>query len=72
MPNTLSSRKGATLLLEDRAFGQIKAVSKPHFEQQSNMAENGVIWVKKTTFDILIRDVILEVGDAEKRGFNPF
>ena len=36
------------------------------------MAENGVIWVKKPTFDILIRDAILEVQDAEKRVFTHF
>ena len=29
------------------------------------MAENGVIWVKKSTSDILIREVFLEVRDAE-------
>ena len=31
------------------------------------MAENWVIRVKKSTFGILTREVILEVGDAEKR-----
>ena len=44
-------------------------------EQQGlpcNMAENGVIWVKKSTSDILIREVILEVRHAGKRVFSPF
>ena len=56
-------------------FGQFKAVFRAQNEQQGpagNMAENGVIWVKKSTSDILIREVILEVRDAEKRVFSPF
>ena len=56
-------------------FGHFKAVFRVLNEQQGlpgNMAENGVIWVKKSTSDILIREVILEVRDAEKRVFSPF
>ena len=56
-------------------FGQFKAVFEPQNEQQGlpgNMAENGVIWVKKSTSDILIREVILEVRHTEKRVFSPF
>ena len=48
---------------------------KAQNEQQGlpdNMAENGVPWVKKSTSDILIREVILEVRHAEKRVFSPF
>ena len=56
-------------------FRPFKAVFEPQNEQQGqqgNIAENGVIWVKKSTSDILIREVILEVRDAEKRVFSPF
>ena len=56
-------------------FRPFKAVFEPQNEQQGlpgNMAENGVIWVKKSTSDILIREVILEVRHAEKRVFSPF
>ena len=56
-------------------FRPFKAVFRAQNEQQGlpgNMAENGVIWVKKSTSDILIREVILEVRDAEKRVFSPF
>ena len=56
-------------------FGPFKAVFRAQNEQQGlpgNMAENGVIWVKKSTSNILIREVILEVRDAEKRVFSPF
>ena len=52
-----------------------KAVFRAQNEQQGlpcNMAENGVIWVEKSTSDILIREVILEVRHAEKRVFSPF
>ena len=57
------------------SFGPFMAVFEPQNEQQGpqgNMAENGVIWVKKSTSDILIRKVILEVRHAEKRVFSPF
>ena len=53
-------------------FRPFKAVFEPQNEQQGqpgNMAENGVIWVKKSTSNILIWEVILEVRDAEKRVF---
>ena len=56
-------------------FKRFKAVFRVQNGQQGlpcNMTENGVIWVKKSTSDILIREVILEVGHAEKRVFNPF
>ena len=56
-------------------FRPFKAVFEPQNEQQGqqgNMAKNGVIWVKKTTSDILIREVILEVRHAEKRVFSHF
>ena len=56
-------------------FGPFKAVSRAQNEQQGqqgNMAENGAMWVKKSTSNILIREVILEVRDAEKRVFSPF
>ena len=56
-------------------FRPFKAVFRVLNEQQGlqgNMAENGVIWVKKLTSNILIRKVILEVRDAEKRVFSPF
>ena len=56
-------------------FRPFKAVFRAQNEQQGlscNMAENGVIWVKKSTSDIFIREVILEVRDAEKRVFSPF
>ena len=56
-------------------FRHLKAVFEPQNEQQGlpgNMAENGVIWVKKSTSDILTREVILEVRDAAKRVFSPF
>ena len=56
-------------------FGHLKGAFRAQNEQQGpqgNMAENGVIWVKKSTSDILFRKVILEVGDAEKRVFSPF
>ena len=56
-------------------FMRLKAVFRVQNGQQGlpcNMTENGVIWVKKSTSDILIREVILEVRDAEKRVFSPF
>ena len=56
-------------------FEPFKAVFRARNEQQGlqgNMAVNGVIWVKKSTSDNLIREVILEVRDAEKRVFSPF
>ena len=56
-------------------FGPFKAVFRAQNEQQGqqgNIAENGVIWVKKSTSDILIREVISEVRQAEKRVFSPF
>ena len=56
-------------------FGQFKAVFRAQNEQQGlpgKMAENGVNWVKKSTSDILFREAILEVRDAEKRVFSPF
>ena len=56
-------------------FMRFKAVFRAQNERQGlqgNMAENGVIWVKKSTSDILIREVILEVRYAEKRVFSPF
>ena len=56
-------------------FKHFKAVFRAQNEQQGepgNMAKNGVNWVKKSTSDILIREAILEVRDAEKRVFSPF
>ena len=56
-------------------FEPFKAVFRAQNEQQGlqgNMAENGVIWVKNSTSDILIREVISEVRHAEKRVFSPF
>ena len=52
-------------------YGRFRAQNEQQ-GPQGNMAENGVIWVKKLTSDILIRKVILEVRDAEKRVFSPF
>ena len=67
-------------LKSDRAakrpiFTHFKADFRAQNGQQGlpgNMAENWVIWVKKSTSNILIREVILEVGDAEKRVFSLF
>ena len=75
MENTFWSRKRATGLQKQRFFLRFKAVFRAQIEQQGlpgNMAENGVIWVKKSTSDILIREVILEVRHTEKRVFSPF
>ena len=56
-------------------FRPFKAVFRAQNEQQglpAKMAENGVIWMKKLTSDILIREAILNVQHAEKRVFSPF
>ena len=34
--------------------------------------ENGVIWVKKSTFRKWAQTEVFEVGEPEKRGFKPF
>ena len=75
MKNTFWSLKRADRDAKIPILMRFKAVFRAQNEQQGlpcNMAENGVIWVKKLTSDILIREVILEVRHAEKRVFSPF
>ena len=74
MKNTFWSLERATMLQNYRFLGHLR-LFRAQNEQQGlpgNMAENGVIWVKKSTCDILTREAILEVRDAEKRVFSPF